>query len=249
MKRWFMLFFVLLTVNTHTQEHLSYFHFVGRIMGLAVFHGHHLDGGFTLPFYKMLLNKAIVLDDITHVDPELHRSLTWMLYVKNSFIQLIFISFLLFCLVLLQWKWHNRSYWHDFLGRAQCLRCYPSPRLETWRPWFDRLRGEQAGIRAVWAPSLFVKSLKRQQQPWACISSQLFSFLIIVMWARPRPNGHKTTVPRSDRIWSFFFSGLAGCGLDDFQLRHVSQLLLSSLSKTLIIGFLTDGPHAIRLFF
>lgn len=48
-------------------------------MGLAVFHGHHLDGGFTLPFYKMLLNKPIVLDDITHVDPELHRSLTWML--------------------------------------------------------------------------------------------------------------------------------------------------------------------------
>ena len=68
-------------------------------MGLAVFHGHHLDGGFTLPFYKMLLNKAIVLDDITHVDPELHRSLTWMLYVNNSFIQLIFISFPLFCFV------------------------------------------------------------------------------------------------------------------------------------------------------
>lgn len=60
-------------------EHLSYFHFVGRVMGLAVFHGHHLDGGFTLPFYKMLLNKAIVLDDITNVDAELHRSLTWML--------------------------------------------------------------------------------------------------------------------------------------------------------------------------
>ena len=60
-------------------EHLSYFHFVGRILGLAVFHGHHLDGGFTLPFYKMLLNKPITLDDITHVDPELHRSLTWML--------------------------------------------------------------------------------------------------------------------------------------------------------------------------
>jgi E3 ubiquitin ligase SMURF1/2 len=54
-------------------------------MGLAVFHGHHLDGGFTLPFYKMLLNKAIVLDDITHVDPELHRSLTWMLYVISFF--------------------------------------------------------------------------------------------------------------------------------------------------------------------
>uniref|UniRef100_T1JG98 E3 ubiquitin-protein ligase n=1 Tax=Strigamia maritima TaxID=126957 RepID=T1JG98_STRMM len=60
-------------------EHLSYFHFVGRIIGLAVFHGHYIDGGFTMPFYKMLLNKPITLDDIEGVDPELHRSLIWML--------------------------------------------------------------------------------------------------------------------------------------------------------------------------
>ncbi|CAG2163409.1 unnamed protein product [Oppiella nova] len=60
-------------------EHLSYFHFVGRVIGLAVFHGHYIDGGFTLPFYKMLLNKSITLDDIESVDPELHRSLCWML--------------------------------------------------------------------------------------------------------------------------------------------------------------------------
>ncbi|XP_014229977.1 E3 ubiquitin-protein ligase SMURF2 isoform X1 [Trichogramma pretiosum] len=63
-------------------EHLSYFHFAGRIIGVAVFHGHHIDGGFTTPFYKMLLNKAITLNDIEGVDPELHRSLTWML--ENS---------------------------------------------------------------------------------------------------------------------------------------------------------------------
>ncbi|KAG8014453.1 E3 ubiquitin-protein ligase SMURF2, partial [Nibea albiflora] len=43
-------------------EHLSYFHFVGRIMGMAVFHGHYIDGGFTLPFYKQLLGKPITLD-------------------------------------------------------------------------------------------------------------------------------------------------------------------------------------------
>ncbi|XP_075557590.1 SMAD specific E3 ubiquitin protein ligase [Dermacentor variabilis] len=60
-------------------EHLSYFHFVGRVIGLAVFHGHYIDGGFTLPFYKMLLGKPIHLDDIEVVDPDLHRSLTWML--------------------------------------------------------------------------------------------------------------------------------------------------------------------------
>ncbi|XP_058465974.1 E3 ubiquitin-protein ligase SMURF2 [Malaya genurostris] len=60
-------------------DHLSYFHFVGRILGVAVFHNHVLDGGFTLPFYKQLLNKPITLNDIEDVDPDLHRSLTWML--------------------------------------------------------------------------------------------------------------------------------------------------------------------------
>lgn len=60
-------------------DHLTYFHFVGRILGIAVFHGHCLDGGFTTPFYKQLLNKPITLSDIEGVDPELHRSLTWML--------------------------------------------------------------------------------------------------------------------------------------------------------------------------
>ncbi|XP_031639629.1 E3 ubiquitin-protein ligase SMURF1 [Contarinia nasturtii] len=63
-------------------EHLTYFHFVGRILGIAVFHGHCLDGGFTTPFYKQILNKPITLSDIEGVDSELHRSLTWMLENK-----------------------------------------------------------------------------------------------------------------------------------------------------------------------
>jgi len=60
-------------------DHLSYFHFVGRIMGIAMFHGHYIDGGFTMPFYKMLLNKSINLADIEAVDPNLFTSLHWML--------------------------------------------------------------------------------------------------------------------------------------------------------------------------
>uniref|UniRef100_A0A672K2C2 HECT-type E3 ubiquitin transferase n=1 Tax=Sinocyclocheilus grahami TaxID=75366 RepID=A0A672K2C2_SINGR len=60
-------------------DHLSYFHFVGRIMGLAVFHGHYINGGFTLPFYKQLLGKPIQLCDLETVDPELHKSLVWIL--------------------------------------------------------------------------------------------------------------------------------------------------------------------------
>ena len=61
------------------EDHLSYFDFVGRVIGIAVFHGHYIDGGFTTPFYKMLLNKPINLDDIESVDPELHSSLRWIL--------------------------------------------------------------------------------------------------------------------------------------------------------------------------
>ncbi|KAL0279040.1 UNVERIFIED_CONTAM: hypothetical protein PYX00_000684 [Menopon gallinae] len=61
-------------------EHLSYFHFAGRVLGMAMFHGHHIDAGFTTPFYKMLLSKSITLDDIAGVDPDLHRSLQWLLH-------------------------------------------------------------------------------------------------------------------------------------------------------------------------
>lgn len=70
--------FILITLF-NVQEHLSYFHFVGRIMGMAVFHGHYIDGGFTLPFYKQLLGKPITLDDMESVDPDLHNSLVWIL--------------------------------------------------------------------------------------------------------------------------------------------------------------------------
>ena len=46
---------------------------------IAVFHGHYLDGGFTMPFYKQMLSKSYELEDLESIDPELHRSLGWML--------------------------------------------------------------------------------------------------------------------------------------------------------------------------
>lgn len=55
-------------------------------MGMAVFHGHYIDGGFTLPFYKQLLGKPITLDDMESVDPDLHNSLVWILYVQDTFV-------------------------------------------------------------------------------------------------------------------------------------------------------------------
>lgn len=61
------------------REHLSYMNFCGRIIGMAVFHGHFIEGHLSLPFYKMLLRKSINLCDIEFVDPDLHRSLCWIL--------------------------------------------------------------------------------------------------------------------------------------------------------------------------
>uniref|UniRef100_H2YQB8 E3 ubiquitin-protein ligase n=1 Tax=Ciona savignyi TaxID=51511 RepID=H2YQB8_CIOSA len=60
-------------------DHLSYFHFVGRILGMAVYHGHYIDGGFTMLFYKQLLGKPISLDDMEEVDPALYKSMKWIL--------------------------------------------------------------------------------------------------------------------------------------------------------------------------
>jgi len=72
-------------------DHLSYFHFVGRIVGIAVFHGHYLDGGFTMPFYKQMLSKPYELEDLESVDQELCRSLGWML--ENDITNVIYQSF------------------------------------------------------------------------------------------------------------------------------------------------------------
>lgn len=74
------------------KEHLSYLNFCGRVIGMAVFHGHFIEGRFTLPFYKMLLKKSITLGDIEFVDPELHRSLCWML--ENDITNVIDTTFL-----------------------------------------------------------------------------------------------------------------------------------------------------------
>lgn len=52
------------------EDHLSYFKFIGRIAGMAVYHGKLLDAFFIRPFYKMMLNKPISLKDMESVDLE-----------------------------------------------------------------------------------------------------------------------------------------------------------------------------------
>jgi E3 ubiquitin-protein ligase NEDD4 len=65
-------------------EHLDYFKFIGRVLGLAVFHHRFLDAYFVPGFYKMVLGKRVNLKDLEAVDYELYKGLNWMLCVVKS---------------------------------------------------------------------------------------------------------------------------------------------------------------------
>lgn len=60
-------------------EHLNYFKFIGRCLGLGIFHRRFLDAYFITAFYKMILKKKVAIADLESVDAELYRGLTWML--------------------------------------------------------------------------------------------------------------------------------------------------------------------------
>eukprot|EP00729_Bicosta_minor_P011256 gene11256-957_t len=71
-----------LQINRHSgvnPEHLQYFRFVGRFVAMAIYHGKFIDNGFTIPFYKQLLGKPLILKDVESVDEEYHKSLVWIL--------------------------------------------------------------------------------------------------------------------------------------------------------------------------
>src|SRR5438552_2698683 len=76
-----------LQINPHSginPEHLNYFKFIGRIVGLAVFHRRFLDAFFVVSFYKMILNINVKLADMESIDADFHRSLVWMLYLPHT---------------------------------------------------------------------------------------------------------------------------------------------------------------------
>lgn len=61
------------------EQHLQWFRFTGRVIGLAMWHGKLMDAFFIRPFYKMMLQKPIQLSDMEAVDPEYYNSLKWIL--------------------------------------------------------------------------------------------------------------------------------------------------------------------------
>lgn len=72
-----------LQVNRHSDihpEHLVYFEFIGRVMGMAVINGHLIDAFFIRPFYKLLLgNSSVTVEDMAAVDMEYYNNLNYVL--------------------------------------------------------------------------------------------------------------------------------------------------------------------------
>lgn len=59
-------------------DHLQYFKFIGRFIATALYHGRFIYSGFTMPFYKRMLNKKLTTKDIETIDPEFYNSLIWV---------------------------------------------------------------------------------------------------------------------------------------------------------------------------
>ncbi|KAL5481729.1 hypothetical protein EMCRGX_G021957 [Ephydatia muelleri] len=61
------------------EQHLDYFRFAGRVIGLAIYHQKLIDAFFTRPFYKLLLDKPVNLSDMQSMDMEMHNSVQYIL--------------------------------------------------------------------------------------------------------------------------------------------------------------------------
>ncbi|XP_010277573.1 PREDICTED: E3 ubiquitin-protein ligase UPL2-like isoform X2 [Nelumbo nucifera] len=77
--------------SVYQTEHLSYFKFVGRLVGKALFDGQLLDVHFTRSFYKHILGVKVSYHDIEAIDPAYFKNLKWML--ENDISDILDLTF------------------------------------------------------------------------------------------------------------------------------------------------------------
>lgn len=71
-------------------EHLSFFKFVGRVIGKAIYDGRLLDAYFARSMYRQILGKPVDYRDVEWIDPEYYNSLCWILENDPSPLDLTF---------------------------------------------------------------------------------------------------------------------------------------------------------------
>ncbi|KAJ3093996.1 hypothetical protein HK100_006322 [Physocladia obscura] len=114
-------------------EHLNYFKFIGRVVGLAIFHQRFLDAFFVTSFYKLILGKKITTVDMESIDTQQHKSLQWML--ENPIEEVLDLTFsvdndLFGTTVLVDLKPDGRSIQVTDKNKAEYVQLYCEWRIE-----------------------------------------------------------------------------------------------------------------------
>lgn len=73
------------------EEHLTFFKFVGRIIGKAMYEGRVLDCHFSRAVYRRILGKPVSLKDMETLDLDYYKSLCWIL--ENDITDVTFETF------------------------------------------------------------------------------------------------------------------------------------------------------------
>ncbi len=68
--------------GTIDPDHLQYFRFIGRVIGLAIYNRQYLSVTFNLLLYKKLLNKTLEISDLKYIDREHYQNLQNLKYVE-----------------------------------------------------------------------------------------------------------------------------------------------------------------------
>ncbi|QRV79604.1 E3 ubiquitin-protein ligase HUWE1 [Ceratobasidium sp. AG-Ba] len=71
-------------------EHLSFFKFVGRVIGKAIYDGRLMDAHFARSLYRQILGKPVDYRDVEWVDPDYYKSLCWILENDPTVLEMTF---------------------------------------------------------------------------------------------------------------------------------------------------------------
>ena len=75
------------------REHLGYFKFVGFVVGRALLSGVHFDAPFNTSFYKHLLGRSVLFEDLESLDPQLYKNLCQLLEIDPDDVEDLDLTF------------------------------------------------------------------------------------------------------------------------------------------------------------
>lgn len=110
-------------------EHLSFFKFVGRVIGKAIYDGRLLDAYFARSLYRQILGKPVDYRDVEWIDPDYYKSLCWILENDPTALDM---TFSVEGDEVLFWSF----FFHAFLSLTSCfvVRCHEDRAVEGgWR--------------------------------------------------------------------------------------------------------------------